>query len=362
MNETGRSTPRLKSSKAFKNGSRQIIDEQTLEFRRQETGLQKADETTAAATLLSKGSGLIIALMSLYYLASLALMIFNRLLGVAALAAGVLLFFQPLYRLFRKFLWKQWEMINVEWLAAGSVKRKFDYRPPVVMVTAAAALTFIEYGGGTEVFRVITKNYWPGVGDGAYYDLAGYAYWSLCRFVGYVVIPLVVVSFMPGERLKDYGLSFKGVSRHAWIYGVLLLIVLPAIVTVSFTAPFQHKYPFYKLAARSWTDFFAWEFIYGVQFLSLEIFFRGFMLHGMKRVLGAYSIFAMVVPYCMIHFSKPWVETYGAIAAGIALGTLSLRTRSIWCGVLIHLSVAFSMDILALIQTVGLPGHASFGF
>jgi hypothetical protein len=72
--------------------------------------------------------------------------------------------------------------------------------------------------------------------------------------------------------------------------------------------------------------------------------------------MGAYAIFVMAVPYCMIHFHKPIAEVVGAIFAGIVLGTLAMVTRSIWCGVLIHISVAWTMDALALAHTFGLPG------
>jgi membrane protease YdiL (CAAX protease family) len=41
-------------------------------------------------------------------------------------------------------------------------------------------------------------------------------------------------------------------------------------------------------------------------------------------------------------------ETFGAIGAGLILGTLAMRTRSIWGGVLIHIGVAMTMDVLAL--------------
>ena len=41
-------------------------------------------------------------------------------------------------------------------------------------------------------------------------------------------------------------------------------------------------------------------------------------------------------------------ETFGAIGAGLILGTLAMRTRSIWGGVLIHVGVAMTMDVLAL--------------
>lgn len=60
------------------------------------------------------------------------------------------------------------------------------------------------------------------------------------------------------------------------------------------------------------------------------------------------AVLLAVMPYCMIHFGKPMPETLGAIFAGIALGTLSLFTRSIWLGVAIHVSVAVSMDLISL--------------
>jgi len=58
----------------------------------------------------------------------------------------------------------------------------------------------------------------------------------------------------------------------------------------------------------------------------------------------------------MIHYGKPVLETLGAIVAGTVLGTLALRTRSIWSGFLIHVTVAVSMDIAALLMGPGLPG------
>ena len=57
----------------------------------------------------------------------------------------------------------------------------------------------------------------------------------------------------------------------------------------------------------------------------------------------------MVVPYCMIHFGKPMAETIAAIVAGIALGILSLKSKSI-PGIFIHYSVAIAMDFAALYQ------------
>jgi hypothetical protein len=41
-------------------------------------------------------------------------------------------------------------------------------------------------------------------------------------------------------------------------------------------------------------------------------------------------------------------EALAAIVGGIALGTLSLKTRSIWWGAALHIAVAATMDLLAL--------------
>ncbi|HVJ80534.1 MAG TPA: hypothetical protein VNC50_05645 [Planctomycetia bacterium] len=56
----------------------------------------------------------------------------------------------------------------------------------------------------------------------------------------------------------------------------------------------------------------------------------------------------MTLPYCMIHFGKPLLETMASIGAGLILGGLSLKTRSIWLGAALHVYVAWLMDALAL--------------
>ena len=72
------------------------------------------------------------------------------------------------------------------------------------------------------------------------------------------------------------------------------------------------------------------------------------MLFGAVRVLGLGAIPAMVVPYMMIHFPKPELECFGSIIAGFALGAIALRTRAIFAGMLIHITVAWTMDAMAL--------------
>jgi membrane protease YdiL (CAAX protease family) len=158
-----------------------------------------------------------------------------------------------------------------------------------------------------------------------------------------------------GERIRDQGLATRGFLEHAYFYALAYAVVLVCVVVVSFDPQFTAYYPFYRQSYRSWLELGIWELLYMAQFFSLEFFFRGFLLKAVGRSMGSHAIFAMVVPYVIIHFGKPLPETFAAIAAGIVLGTLAMRTGSIWSGFLIHVSVALSMDFAALLQTTGLP-------
>lgn len=183
-----------------------------------------------------------------------------------------------------------------------------------------------------------------------YYELWNLGYWASWRVLGFFVIPFIAVLANPRLKMSETGLSTKGFFKHLWVYGVLFVPVLVAVIIVSFTEEFSTYYPFYSEAHRALFDFVVWETFYIAQFLSLEFFFRGFMIQPLRKYLGSSVIFAMMIPYVMIHFGKPLPECFAAIIAGVVLGTLAMRTRSIWAGFLIHVSVALSMDLAAIWQ------------
>ena len=243
-------------------------------------------------------------------------------------------------------VWRFWGEIHED--AIDRESRRLDWRPLVVCVVVAVSLTLQEYLGDRGFFR---RHFMPGE---EWYDPTGYgelwsfAWWTGWRVFGYLILPAAVVLCMPGERLRDYGWSARGFLRHLGLYTVLYLLLLPFLYLVSRTPDFQRIYPFYKLADRSMFDFVAWQVMYALQFLSLEFFFRGFMLHGLKRQMGVHAIWVMVIPYCMIHYGKTMSETMAAIGAGVILGTIALRTGSIWGGVAIHVAVALTMDLLTV--------------
>jgi len=275
----------------------------------------------------------------------------------------------------RRFFLETWRDVDAEARQERQARQavseregtnNYDYRPLIALALGAVCLTLMEYFGmsaqftklidraandPTSAFSALAST----TRDSQFYRLIQYGWWAGWRVLGYFLVPALIVKLWFRENLRDYGLRTQGFSEHAWIYGLFYCVVLVCVVVVSFTSEFSSYYPFYKQANRSWLDYGIWELLYAAQFFSLEFFFRGFWLKACKSAMGSQAIFAAVVPYCMIHFGKPWVEALGAIIAGIVLGTLALKTRSIWSGFLIHVSVAVSMDTAALIQTRGLP-------
>jgi membrane protease YdiL (CAAX protease family) len=171
-----------------------------------------------------------------------------------------------------------------------------------------------------------------------------------CMILTYTVLPIFAIKLLFRERLLDYGLGLSGIVKDWPVYLAFAVVMAPLVFLFSAEERFQNIYPFYRIDSRDEVDavFFRWEAIYAIQFMSLEFFFRGFMVHGTKHRFGAYAVFVMVIPYCMIHYHKPWPEACGSILAGVGLGAVSLVTRSVWPGAALHIFVAFGMDFSTL--------------
>jgi uncharacterized protein len=174
--------------------------------------------------------------------------------------------------------------------------------------------------------------------------------WCFLVFCFYFLLPALIIKFVFKENLRDYGLSFQGLRNHWKVYAAFYLVICPVIILASTTPSFQQIYPFFKYVAASTSGLLIWELAYGAQFFAVEFFFRGYLLFGLKEKFGMYSIFIAVIPYCMIHFTKPMGESFGALFAGVILGYMALKSRSIWGGVMLHWLVAITMDVSSLLQ------------
>ncbi|VTR92629.1 caax amino terminal protease : Abortive infection protein OS=Nitrosomonas sp. (strain Is79A3) GN=Nit79A3_3094 PE=4 SV=1: Abi [Gemmata massiliana] len=241
--------------------------------------------------------------------------------------------------------------------------RRVDWKTPTVLLTAAICLTLQQYTAtpgqvlGTARFLAST---FGGPDSAAEVDtllrkwsgdqLAARLWWAGIAVLTYAIIPLLVLTIGFRARPADYGLKLRGVL-NAWpLYVLFTLVMVPLVWVCSGEDRFQQTYPFFRFGSPEHVrkDLWKWELAYAAQFVSLEFFFRGFIIHGTKHRFGMYAVFVSVVPYVLIHFGKPMPEATASIIAGVVLGFMSLVTRSVWLGAALHIGVAWGMDFACL--------------
>jgi len=235
-----------------------------------------------------------------------------------------------------------------------------DKKVIIVCILTAFCLSMIHYFGHYDFARAVFSD--AGATEfvkkadkfiyGSFSNLRDLCYWATLVFVFYFIVPALTVKLIFKEQLSNYGLKLKGAFKDYYLYIFMLLVMIPLVAYFSTTKSFQDRYPFLSInnGDALFPNLLIWELFYCLQFFALEFFFRGFVLFGLKNRFGFYSIFMMTIPYCMIHFGKPLPETIAAIIAGIVLGFLALKNKSVYLGFLIHISVGLGMDIAALYQ------------
>jgi uncharacterized protein len=220
-----------------------------------------------------------------------------------------------------------------------------------ICATACLGLLIMQFGGSDDTYASL----FPPVHVDSYWVMRVKAWWVGSILIGFLALPALVMSLLPGKRLRDCNLGLRGFREHFWIYVGLYGAVLPVIWLVSLSPTFYTFYPMYGQAGRSWFDLLLWEGMYAGQFVALEFFFRGFLVGGLGRHIGILAVPVSVMPYMMIHFTKPLPEAAASVVAGFILGYLAWKTKSIWGGVCVHCAVAITMDLLALAHKGQLP-------
>ena len=175
-----------------------------------------------------------------------------------------------------------------------------------------------------------------------------------------IVLPLYVFYRFVDQQYRPstfYGMAPK--RKGIMLYAVLLALMIPLITLASFQSDFLASYPTYHpnnastfFGAPEWATALIYELCYGWDFVPTELLFRGFLVIGMSAAFRG-PVLPMVVWYCTIHFGRPLGEAVSSIFGGYLLGVLALSTRSIWGGLLIHIGVAWGMEIAAFLQKAG---------
>jgi hypothetical protein len=187
-----------------------------------------------------------------------------------------------------------------------------------------------------------------------------WAYKVIINLIGIftVLIPLFAIYFLYDRKEGHYyGLIPKRFNYRP--YFQMLLIMLPIMIAASFLPSFMKQYPMYKtspahtaMGIPEWLTVLIYEFAYGFDFVTVEFLFRGFMVIGMTHILGRHSILAMAVTYCFLHTGKPLGEAISSIFGGYLLGVIAYETRSIWGGIIVHVGIAWMMELIGFGQKI----------
>jgi membrane protease YdiL (CAAX protease family) len=268
------------------------------------------------------------------------------------------------------YVWERWFAEPLRKIEADALSYKLsdagkhtDWKTITVLVTAAACLILQQYTsnpGRVTSTAAFVANHIDGPEAAAKVQtalrkwhadpLVSHLWWAGIAVLTYAAIPILVLKLALGGKLNEHGLKVRGVL-NAWpLYLLFIAVMVPLVIVCSAEDRFQETYPFLRLATADQVraDQWKWELAYAAQFIGLEFFFRGFIVHGTKHRFGAYAVFVSMVPYVQIHFGKPMPEACASVVAGIVLGYMSLVTRSVWLGAALHIGVAWGMDCACL--------------
>ncbi|MES1219087.1 MAG: CPBP family intramembrane glutamic endopeptidase [Bacteroidota bacterium] len=173
-------------------------------------------------------------------------------------------------------------------------------------------------------------------------------YWPLRLIV--ISGILFILWKMFDKEQPFYGWVTKNIKWKP--YWIMLLIMLPLITLASTQPDFLAMYPKLKLisgiyneANLHWWNKLLFELSYGSDFISIELFFRGFLILAFIKWAGKDAILPMACFYCTIHFGKPLGECISSYFGGMILGIVVYNTRSILGGLMVHLGIAWLMEI-----------------
>lgn len=170
-----------------------------------------------------------------------------------------------------------------------------------------------------------------------------------------ILIPLFFYYtwFDKGKTAIFYGLN--GTTKRLNSLWVMFLIVLVLVFLAALFTEMSEYYPMYQRSKgdlfakyyhiNEWIAVFIYEMFYAIDFINVELLFRGFLVLGFVKLLGANAILPMVTVYSVLHFGKPLAETISSIFGAYILGVFAYKYKHIWLGVVLHVGLALLMEV-----------------
>jgi hypothetical protein len=190
-------------------------------------------------------------------------------------------------------------------------------------------------------FHLSNNNYWN-------YYWNQVAYWPTRLILMSFILFIIWKIYYSKESF--FGLTVKNFNWKPYL--IMLLIMVPLIAAASTQPDFLSMYPKLKDVdaalhgvKNKWLYHLLHELSYGSDFISVELFFRGFLILAFIKVAGKDAILPMACFYCSIHFGKPFSECISSYFGGLILGIVVYNTRSIIGGLVVHLGIAWLMEL-----------------
>lgn len=188
----------------------------------------------------------------------------------------------------------------------------------------------------------VENNYWNRV-----------IYWPLKCVVVLAILLLIWKRFDTAQPF--YGTAIKNFNVQPYL--IMLLCMLPLLALAATQRDFLAVYPklqnsVFLSGNGAWYYKLLYELSYGIDFFTIELFFRGFLILGFAKWAGKKAVLPMALFYCTIHFGKPLGECISSYFGGLILGAITLQTRTIWGGLIVHLGIAW------LMEAFGYLGHS----
>jgi len=225
--------------------------------------------------------------------------------------------------------------------------RAVDKKVIIIFLSVAILQTISWYYTSRNFFRI---NFFPYYQNNSDVFLYEYLYWFIGDFFTFFILSIIVIKFILKENLRNYGLQFGDYRTGLILSAIFFLVMVPAIWFFSAEPDFSEKYPHLLSTRNNYKEFFIYELGMMLYMISWEFIWRGFMLFGLKEKFGYYSVMMQMIPFVILHNGKPAAETFGAIAGGIALGVLALRTNSILYCVITHMGIMFTIDLISTLR------------
>ena len=242
----------------------------------------------------------------------------------------------------RKRLVVKKELINL-----ANIIRSLDKKVIIIFLSIAVLQTISWYITSRSFFRY---NIFPSYESNPDIYLIEYLYWFIGDFITLLILPVLIIRFVLKEKISSYGMKAGDWKTGVKLSLIFFIIMLPLIWFFSSSSDFVSDYPHLLSVRTNWQTFYIYETGMLIYMFAWEFIWRGFTLFGLEEKFGYYAVLIQMIPFVILHNGKPMAETFGAILGGIALGILAFRTRSFWYGVIVHIGIMFSIDLICTLR------------